>query len=201
MALQVLKGPPSLGSFSSQVLTCGERETRVLAPPPVCDSVESPCLRVCLAFLHKHFPLLLPPSGPLGPSLQSTAELAWDCSPVSTQPLCVLEDLCPFLGYIGLLHRLFVWFLLHSDLHRSAASSPNSLKCLPFVPNYSSDAGISPLLQFLHPMGSGPVLLTLFLFFPSFLHPTKFCVNLCIPFWWSGTPASSQLVLCEILCF
>ena len=34
----------------------------------------------------------------------------------------------------------------------------------------------------------------------TFLHSTKFCVNLCIPFWWSGIPASSQLVLCEILC-
>ena len=29
---------------------------------------------------------------------------------------------------------------------------------------------------------------------------TDFCVDLYIPFGWSGTPAHSQLVLCEILC-
>ena len=29
---------------------------------------------------------------------------------------------------------------------------------------------------------------------------TEFCVDLYIPFGWSGTPAPSQLVLCEILC-
>ena len=38
------------------------------------------------------------------------------------------------------------------------------------------------------------------LFFPSFLHPIEYCMGLYISFWWSGTPTSSRLVLCEILC-
>ena len=46
--------------------------------------------------------------------------------------------------------------------------------------------------------GAGQVLLTV-LFFSSFLHPSEFCVELYIPVWWSGTPVSTQLVLCEIL--
>ena len=32
---------------------------------------------------------------------------------------------------------------------------------------------------------------TLLLFFPYFLHSTKFCVYPCIPFWWPRIPASS----------
>ena len=132
---------------------------------PALDSAVSPCLQSCPAFLQGHSSISSLTS-PQDVSHSQQQSLSWDCSPVPTQPLCILEDLCPCLGYIGLQYRLFVWFSLHSDLHRSAASSSNSLKCLPFVSNYSSDAGVSPLLQFLHPMGSGPVLLTLFLFFP-----------------------------------
>lgn len=55
LARQMLKGPPSLGSFICPVLMCVEREAIELAPPPVCNSAVSPCLHVCLAFFHKHF--------------------------------------------------------------------------------------------------------------------------------------------------
>ena len=37
-------------------------------------------------------------------------------------------------------------------------------------------------------------------FSPYFLHPTEFCMILCILFQWSGTPACSQLVFCKIFC-
>ena len=71
---------------------------------------------------------------------------------------------------------------------------------LPFCPNQLLWCGdLNP--------GSAPqtprcrlVLFTVFLCFPSFLHSTEFCVDLCIPFRWSGTPASSQLMLCKIFC-
>ena len=51
---------------------------------------------------------------------------------------------------------------------------------------------------------TGPVLLSPPLFsssfsLPSFVLPSFVWIH--IPFWWSGTPASFQLVLCEILCF
>ena len=39
-----------------------------------------------------------------------------------------------------------------------------------------------------------------FFFFSFIFLPTEFCMELHILFWWSGTPASSQLVLCEIFC-
>ena len=70
---------------------------------------------------------------------------------------------------------------------------------LPFCPNQL------PWCGDLNP-GSTPqppryrlVLFTIFLCFPSFLHSTKFCVDLCIPFRWSGTPASSQLIALQDL--
>ena len=53
-------------------------------------------------------------------------------------------------AYVGLWYGLSVWFSLPSDHHRSAASLSNSLTCLPSVPKYCSNVGISPLLQFLH---------------------------------------------------
>ena len=91
-----------------------------------------------------------------------------------------------------------VWFSLHSKCHRSAASLSDSVRCFPSVPNNFPDVHILPLLQFHQPPGIGPV--PLILSFSSFLHPTKFCMDLYIPFWWSGTPASCQLVFCEIFC-
>ena len=62
-----------------------------------------------------------------------------------------LQDPCSCLGYVGLWYKLSVWLAFHSDHHRSTASCSNNLKCLPSVPDYWSDVGISPLLQFLCP--------------------------------------------------
>ena len=87
-----IEGPPWLGSYSVDgcighlkehprwgsagvswaspsivqlpMLTCGEREAMVMAPPPTRDSAVSPCFHGCLAFLHKHFPPQSPPSHP-----------------------------------------------------------------------------------------------------------------------------------------
>ena len=37
--------------------------------------------------------------------------------------------------------------------------------------------------------------------FPTYLLcPAKFCMVLYVLFWWSGTPAHSQLVFCKIFC-
>ena len=66
----------SLSVVQLQMLTCGEREAMVMAPPPMHDSAVSPCFHSCLAFLHRHFPSQSLPSHPLDLSLQSTATLA-----------------------------------------------------------------------------------------------------------------------------
>ena len=79
---QAFDGPASL-LFSCLKLACGEREAMVIAPPPTCDSVVSPCFHGCLAFLHRHFPPQSPPSHPLDPSLCSQQQpSAWDCSTI-----------------------------------------------------------------------------------------------------------------------
>jgi len=83
-----------------------------------------------------------------------------------------------------------VWFSLHLDCHKSADALSNSLKCFPDL----------KLLQFPHPQSAGPVLLTLLLFFPLYFHPTEFCLDLYISFQWSGTPAQSQLLFCNVFC-
>ena len=74
-----------------------------------------------------------------------------------------------------------------------------SLKCSSSDSDNCPDVGIRPLVQFLHPLRAGPVLLTLLLS-PLVLHPTEFCVVLCILFRWSGPPVHSQLVLCLRFC-
>ena len=58
-------------------------------------------------------------------------------SPCScSQPRCISVDLPPCSGYIGPQHALFLWFSVHSDCHRSAASLSDSLRCFPFCPNW-----------------------------------------------------------------
>ena len=74
-----------------------------------------------------------------------------------------------------------------------------SLKCFSSDLNSGPNVGIGPLLQLPRLLRAGPVLLTL-LFFPQFLHPTKFCLALYILFHWSGPPVHSQLVLCMHFC-
>ena len=104
-----IEGPPWLGSYSVDgcighlkehprwgpagvswaspsivqlpMLTCGEREAMVMAPPPTRDSAVSPCFQVCPAFFRGHFPSQSPPSPPLHLSLCSQQHPSpWDCS-------------------------------------------------------------------------------------------------------------------------
>ena len=99
---QAFDGPASL-LFSCWKLVCGEREALVIAPPPTCDSVVSPCFHGCLAFLHRPFPPQSPPSHPLDPSLCSQQQPStWDCSTIPKLQLPAAapsRDLRPCLGY------------------------------------------------------------------------------------------------------
>ena len=173
-----------------------------MALSPVCDSAVSPWLHVCLAFLHKHFPLHLLPQVLLSclPAVNSKPcpGIAFQSLCSSSQLLHFLGDVCPCPEYIWLQQGLFVWLSFHLDCHRSAASLSNSLKCFTSSHTVVLMWGIWPLLQFLYPPEVNPVLLSFFL--PSFLCPIEFCIVLYILFWWSGTPVHSQLVSCKIFC-
>ena len=114
--------------------------------------------------------------------------------------MCVPVNLHPCLMYERPWHELSAWFSLHKDCQRSATSLSDSLKCIPSVSTDCPDVWLLPLLQLSHTPGAGLVLLTLLLFFSFIFLPTEFCMELHVLFWWSGTPASSQLVLCEIFC-
>ena len=116
----------------------------------------------------------------------------------SSQMPHIPVDLHPCLGHIRLRHRLSVWFSLRSDSHRWAASLSDSLRRFPSAPTCCPNVENSSLLQFPHHVGAGLIPLTILLFLPSFLCPTRFHVYLCIPFWWLRTPANSELMLCEI---
>ena len=76
------------------------------------------------------------------------------------------------------------------------------LQIFSFFPLYSALQQLFSLfyVELTYPffcLTAGPFLPTL-LFFHSFLHLTWFCLDLYIPFWWSGTGACSQLVFCEV---
>ena len=74
-------GPASL--FSCLMLAGREREAMVMAPPPMLDSVVSPCFHGCWAFLHRHFPPQSLPSCLLSPFLHSQQQpLPWDSSTI-----------------------------------------------------------------------------------------------------------------------
>ena len=121
-------------------------------------------------------------------SPHSTADLTLGLlsNPYAPAPSCHTFQATYFPVQGRVVQRLSVWFSFHSDCHRSVATLSNSLK-FSSVPDYCPNVGTWPLLQFSHPP-VGSVLLSL-LFFPPFLHPTKFCMDLYIPFWWSGTLA------------
>ena len=134
LVCQALKGPPSLGSFSVVQLTCGDRDTTVMAPSPACDSAVSPYLHDYLTFLQRQSPLQSPPSHPQGPSAINSRPLpgiAPQSLHFSSQPPRIPEDLHSCLGYIWMWQGSSVWFSLHSDCHRSTAALSNSLKCFP----------------------------------------------------------------------
>ena len=87
VACQALNGAPWVGSYSVvqcirhltcqplsvvqlRMLSCGETEAIVMAPPTTRDSAVSSCFHGFLAFLHRHFPPQSSPSPPLTRSLQ-----------------------------------------------------------------------------------------------------------------------------------
>ena len=141
-----------------------------------------------------------PLSHPLGPSPSSQQQplpwiaLQFPCP--SCQSPCILVYLCLCLGYIGPHQGSSVWFSLHSDCHTSDVSLSDSLRFFPSVLIHSPRCGDLSLDSALPYPGVVLVLLNLLVFFTSFLHP----MDLCILFPWPGTPASTQLVLCEIFC-
>ena len=70
----------SLSIVQLPMLTGGEREAMVMAPPPMHDSAVLSYFCDFLAFLHRHFSLQSPPSHLLGQSPSSQQQpLPWDC--------------------------------------------------------------------------------------------------------------------------
>ena len=134
-----------------------------MAPPPTRDSVVSPCLRGCPAFLHRHFPPRSPPSHPLDPSLRSQQQPStWNCS---TIPKLQLPAAAPsrgpaFLPGCGKDCLVLIPFRLPP-----ISCLTLSLKCFSSDSDNCPSVGIRSLLQLPQPPRAGPVLLTL-LFFP-----------------------------------
>ena len=147
------------------MLVCGEREAVVMAPPPMQDSVVSPCFHGCLAFLHRPFPPWCPSSHPLNPSLHSQHQ-PWHCD-CSTIPKLQLPAAAPsrrpmFLPGICMTAARTIWLSFHLGWQVSCFTL--SLKCFSSYTDNCPAVGIRPLLQFPHPLRVGPVLLILLLF-------------------------------------
>ena len=137
----------------------------VMAPPPMCDSAVLPCFHGCLAFLHRHFPPQSSPLYSLDSSLSSQQlSSPWDCSQLLdsiSQPLCLLEDLHPYPGYIWLWQGLSY---AHSIWLPQICCFTLSLKCFSSDSDDYPDVGVGPVLQLPHLLRGGPILLTLLLF-------------------------------------
>ena len=176
------------------MLACGKREAMVMAPPPYVDSAVSPCFHGCPAFLHRLFPPQFPPSHPLDQSLCSQQQPSpWDCSttPKLQLPATIPSRWPAFLSGICMVLARIVWFSFLLGCYRSAVSL-SALNVSPLTQTIAPMWGLDPCP---HPLRAGPVLLIL-LFFPQFLHPTKFCMVLYILCHWSGP----QLVFCKHFC-
>ena len=151
----------------------GERKATVIAPPPAHDSTVAPCLHGCLPFPQRHSPPQAPFSHPLGPSPCNQQEsLPWDCSliPMLQLPAAIHSHGLESFSGAWIVHIVLTPFRL-SQISRFTLQQP-------------------PLSQ-LSALIWGP--------HPSVLHPIEFCVDLYITFQRSGTPASFQLVLREII--
>ena len=153
------------------------------------SSKDIPCHVLLLLISLDHLPVVNSSACP-GTAHQSLFSIC--------QSPCILVDLHPHPGYVGPWHG-FVCVIL-TPLRLLQITFPlQQPQMLPFCPNQLLWCGdLNP--------GSAPqsprcrlVLFTIFLCFPSFLHSTKFCVDLCILFRWSGTPASSQLIALQDL--
>ena len=133
-----------------------------MAPPTTCDSAVSLCFHGCLTFLHWHFTPQSPPSHPLDPSLCSQWQLlSWDCS---TIPKLQLPTIAPSRGPVSLTGvcaaaARTVMILIPFRLPQISCFTP-SLNCFSSDSDNCPDVGIGPLLQFPHPLRTGPIPLT-----------------------------------------
>ena len=166
LALQMLKGPPSLGSFSCPVLVCVEREAIEMAPPPVCNSALSPCLHVCLACFLIIISSLISLQA-IFP--QSTADLALRLLTNIYAQLPAAEQ-SRGLASLSRVYMAVARVICDSysiQTVRSASSLSNSLKFFTSVPNSCFHMGSNCCFSY-HPLtptpGTDPVLLTLFFF-------------------------------------
>ena len=106
------------GIFQARVLEWGaiafsDREAieSQIGPTSICDPAVSPYFHVYLVFLHKHFPLWIPPSGPLGLSPHSQQQiLPKDCSPIS-MPQLPVTALSRGLASLSRVHRAVAKFV------------------------------------------------------------------------------------------
>ena len=139
----------------------------VMASPFMYDSAVLPCFHGCLTFLHQHFPPRSPPSHPLSLPLCSQQQPSlWDCS---TIPKLQLPAAAPSSRLVSLSGECNGYgkdclILIPFRLPQISCFTL-SLKCFSPDSDNCPSVGIRPLLQFLHPLRAGPVLLTL-LFFP-----------------------------------
>ena len=155
-----------------------------------------------LCFLPKAFPTAISfCTSPQPISLKSTADLTLGLSsiPKSQLPATVLSR---GLMSLSIVYMAMAYCLCDSH---SIQSVTDQLLHSPTASNASLSQTAAPM------WGSDPCFSFLILqmqvqscslssFSSYFLCPAKFCMVLYIFFWWSGTPAHSQLVFCNIFC-
>lgn len=176
-----------------------ERAATVMAPPAACDSAAAPCLLGCPAFLQRHsmqVSSLLAPGAVVRPQLTAMLALGLLSTPMLQLPAAERSDgLESLSGVCRTAARIVCVVLAPFSLSLMSCFYSDGLKCFPSVS--ANCLGSHPCFTSRTSWcRSGPAHSP---FFSSFLHPSEFCVELYIPFWWSGTPVSTQLVLCESL--
>ena len=133
-------GPASIVQLP--MLACGERDTMVMAPPPMHDSAVSPCSHGYLAFLHRHFPPQSPPSHPLDVSLCSQ-QLHNPSTPAPSH--CAFEGTCfPVQGMYDCGKDCLI--LIPCRLPQISCFTL-SLKCFSSDSDNCPDVGLDPCLS------------------------------------------------------
>ena len=166
-----------------------------MAPPLMHDSAVSPCFHDCLAFLQRHFPPQSSSSHLLYLSLCSQQQPSpWDHStiPKLQLPATVPSREPMSLSGVYMAMARTIWFSFHLGCPRSAVSL-SALIVFPLTQTIAPMWGSDP--PFSSATSVGPVLTTLLF---SHLVPSSYRVlhGSIYSFWWSGTPAHSQLVFC-----
>ena len=163
-----------------------------MAPPPAHDSAVAPCLRGCVPFPQRHSPpVSFLPSLGLPPCNQQ-GSLSWDCPLIPVlQRLAAIHShgLESFSG----VWRSMAWIariiLTPFRLSQISGFTLHSRLCSAECPGVGISALHQVQLWFCSPSSSFP-------FPPSSYRILRGSVYY---FPWSGTPASFQLVLCEIV--